>query len=141
MVDYTSEKLKHVAIGTVIVVAALALLGTGIMSGVSSEGLDINESSIKKGSTTQAIFSMTVKNVGNSPITNIKGSIADLPNGEFSFDVLAGQLNVGGIVSFTESLPNSSTLPAGTSYPVIVNATTAAGNTIVETGIVYVTRI
>jgi len=49
MVDYTSEKLKHVAIGGIITIVALAIMGTAIISGVSSERLEIDESSIKKG--------------------------------------------------------------------------------------------
>ncbi len=141
MVDYTSEKLKHVAIGGIITIVALAIMGTAIISGVSSERLEIDESSIKKGSTTKAVFTITVKNVGNSPISDVKGSIADLPNGTFEFNVFVGTLDVGKSTSFSKILPNSRTLPAGTSYPVTVNATTSQGSIVIETGVVYVSRI
>lgn len=141
MVDHTTEKLKHVAIGSIIAIVALAIMGTAVISGVASEGLDINESSIKKGSSTQAVFVITVKNVGDSPVSSVKGNISDLPNGTFEFNVLAGTLDVGKSTSFSKTLPNSSTLPAGTSYPVTVNATTSGGNTVIETAVVYVSRI
>ena len=141
MVDHTSEKLKHVAVGGVIAVVALALLGTAIMSGVSTEGLEITESSIKKGAATQAVVLLSVKNIGNSPISDISGSIDGLPSGVFVFDILTGQLDVGRAASFSEALPSSDTLPMGTSYPVTITATSVHGNTVIETGILYVTRI
>ena len=50
MVDHTSEKLKHVAFSVIIAVAVLTALGSVIISSVSTEGFEINEATLKKGS-------------------------------------------------------------------------------------------
>lgn len=142
MVDYTSEKLKHLAIGSIVAVLALAIIATSILSSVTNEGLDITESSIKKGATTQSILTLTVKNIGNSPITNINGAVIGLPSGvPFSFVINSGTLDVGAIMSHVVEIPNSSALSTGASYPLSINATSSTGLNLVKTGLAYVSRI
>ena len=78
MVDHTSEKLKHVAFSVIIAVAVLTALGSVIISSVSTEGFEINEVTLKKGSGTEAVLLVSVKNLGNSQIDNILVTIDGL---------------------------------------------------------------
>ena len=78
MVDHTSEKLKHVAFSVIIAVAVLTALGSVIISSVSTEGFEINEATLKKGSNTDAVLLVSVKNLGNSQIENISVTIDGL---------------------------------------------------------------
>ena len=78
MVDHTSEKLKHVAFSVIIAVAVLTALGSVIISSVSTEGFEINEVTLKKGSGTDAVLLVSVKNLGNSQIENISVTIDGL---------------------------------------------------------------
>ena len=78
MVDYTSEKLKNVAFSVIIAVAVLAALGSVIISSVSSEGFEISEVTLKKGTSTEAVLLVEIKNLGNSQINKINAKIAGL---------------------------------------------------------------
>ena len=78
MVDYTSEKLKNVAFSVIIAVAVLAALGSVIISSVASGGFEISEVTLKKGTSTNAVFMVEIKNLGNSQIDDIKVTIAGL---------------------------------------------------------------
>ena len=78
MVDHTSEKLKHVAFSVIIAVAVLTALGSVIISSVSTEGFEINEATLKKGSGTDAVLLVSVKNLGNSQISDINVTIDGL---------------------------------------------------------------
>ena len=78
MVDHTSEKLKHVAFSVIIAVAVLTALGSVIISSVSTEGFEINEVTFKKGSNTEAVLLVSIKNLGNSQISDISVTIDGL---------------------------------------------------------------
>lgn len=78
MVDHTSEKLKHVAFSVIIAVAVLTALGSVIISSVSTEGFEINEVTLKKGGGTDAVLLVSIKNLGNSQISNISVTIDGL---------------------------------------------------------------
>ena len=78
MVDHTSEKLKHVAFSVIIAVAVLTALGSVIISSVSTEGFEINEVTLKKGSGTDAVLLVSIKNLGNSQISDISVTIDGL---------------------------------------------------------------
>ena len=78
MVDHTSEKLKHVAFSVIIAVAVLTALGSVIISSVSTEGFEVNEVTLKKGSGTDAVLLVSVKNLGNSQISDISVTIDGL---------------------------------------------------------------
>ena len=78
MVDYTSEKLKNVAFSVIIAVAVLAALGSVIISSVASEGFEISEVTLKKGTSTSAVFMVEIKNLGNSQIDKINVTIDGL---------------------------------------------------------------
>lgn len=78
MVDYTSEKLKNVAFSVIIAVAVLAALGSVIISSVASEGFEISEVTLKKGTSTEAVLMVEIKNLGNSQIEEIYVTIDGL---------------------------------------------------------------
>ena len=65
MVQLTKENLIYIGASGTIAVAALALIGSSIFSGATTEGLEIGETSIKKASG-NAVITIQVKNVGTS---------------------------------------------------------------------------
>ena len=74
MVQLTKENLIYIGASGTIAVAALALIGSSIFSGATTEGLEIGETSIKKASG-NAVITIQVKNVGTSQIEDVAVSI------------------------------------------------------------------
>ena len=164
MVDHTSEKLKHVAFSVIIAVAVLTALGSVIISSVSTEGFEINEVTLKKGSTTDAVLLVSIKNLGNSQISDIRVTIDGLtlsalpaattitttitgdtpgiitatsgssPNMSITYLVQTGFLDVGKIASIAVNIPNSESMLAGSSYTITVEATAGGTPTTAGTG-------
>ena len=190
MVDHTSEKLKHVAFSVIIAVAVLTALGSVIISSVSTEGFEINEATLKKGSGTDAVLLVSIKNLGNSQISDIKVTIDGLgaigpvtvdststtpkditeiiggvlntgsttiytgtadPITSITYYVHEGLLDVGKITSIAVNISGSTSMLAGSSYTITVEATaggtvnaagvTAGGTQTFQTAVVHVTRI
>ena len=70
MVQLTKENLIYIGVSGTIAVAALALIGSSIFSGATTEGLEIGQTSIKKASG-DAVVTIQVKNVGTSQIEDV----------------------------------------------------------------------
>ena len=77
MVQLTKENLIYIGASGTIAVAALALIGSSIFSGATTEGLEITSSSLKKASN-NAVLNVQVRNSGTSEIESLLVTINDI---------------------------------------------------------------
>ena len=70
MVQLTKENLIYIGASGTIAVAALALIGSSIFSGATTESLEITSSSLKKASN-NAVLNVQVRNSGTSEIEHL----------------------------------------------------------------------
>ena len=71
MVQLTKENLIYIGASGTIAVAALALIGSSIFSGATTEGLEIASTSFKKASG-DGVLTVSIKNVGTSEIEHLR---------------------------------------------------------------------
>ena len=74
MVQLTKENLIYIGASGTIAVAALALIGSSIFSGATTESLEITSSSLKKASG-DAVLNVQVRNSGTSEIEHLTVTI------------------------------------------------------------------
>ena len=77
MVQLTKENLIYIGASGTIAVAALALIGSSIFSGATTESLEITSSSLKKASN-NAVLNVQVRNSGTSEIESLLVTINDI---------------------------------------------------------------
>ena len=97
MVQLTKENLIYIGASGTIAVAALALIGSSIFSGATTEGLEIGETSIKKASG-NAVITIQVKNVGTSEIVDTLVQINGVGLGTGNVDFTSGDSKLSGAI-------------------------------------------
>ena len=164
MVQLTKENLIYIGASGTIAVAALALIGSSIFSGATTESLEITSASLKKASG-DAVLNVQVRNSGTSEITGVTvtingvkldstkitavdntfliasnttcGNTGNSCNVEFKNEE---DINAGQTVSYSGSIPGSNGLTVGTSYVVTVTGNIENSGAITNTAVVAVTR-
>ena len=152
MVQLTTENIKWLALTAVIAVAAIAVIGTGVLTGLSSDSIEITEASLKKGPNTNAVITFTIKNLSSGPVTltTDKSLITGLPPAKYNdsskdrahvnLQATSGSIESGGTYSFSKSVNLTEGLKIGESYILQVSADSDT-NVLTDTIVVYVTGI
>ena len=168
MVQLTTENIKWLALTAVIAVAAIAVIGTDVLTGLSSDSIEITEASLIKGPTTDVLVSVTIKNLGNAPITAATVSLYDIERVDAGSSsgisdaipptttgtkgegfkhtptISTSGIGIGETQSFTTAVSHTDKIKIGDSYPLNVEATLGSGTdtvTLSDTIVVYVTGI
>ena len=144
--QHTKEVLVGITLTLAIAVIAGAILGGSSISQAQSESLEVVTVELKKGSSSNALLSVEIKNVGDSSIHDITGqlnfdtdsttSVVD----SFTFSFMPDTLQSGSVTTFVGDVNNSTSMTVGESFTMFVNGTTSAGEIIQDTAVSTVSR-
>ena len=143
--QHTKEVIIGVGLAIAIAVIAGAILGGSSIGRAYTESTEFTSIELKKGLTGPALISVTIKNTGNFPVSNVVGEldfyiVTNGTGNPYQWRFLPAEISPGMTTTFVGNVPSSEDMSVGESYLVLARGQTSNGYRVLDTGTVFVTR-